>query len=139
MLARTSTRFVRSALRSSQLVTPVHQRRLFSTEEPAADAAPTKEEVAAGQAEWGIKYDDECLKFEKEWKEIADKVTQEQMSYLDTELSDLQKAKVDMLADKVLDLNAFEMRYFHTSVAMRLMRTSGINPLKLNLDWPSVK
>ena len=25
-------------------------------------------------AEWGIKYDDECLKFENEWKQIADKV-----------------------------------------------------------------
>ena len=27
-----------------------------------------------GEGEWGIKYDDECLKFEKEWKQIADEV-----------------------------------------------------------------
>jgi hypothetical protein len=28
---------------------------------------PTQEEVAANRDEWGIKYNDECLKFEKEW------------------------------------------------------------------------
>ena len=31
-------------------------------------------DAKTGAAEWGIKYDDECLKFEKEWKKIADKV-----------------------------------------------------------------
>ena len=39
---------------------------------------PTKEEVEAGRVEWGIKYDDECLKFEKEWELIAQKVQDEQ-------------------------------------------------------------
>ena len=54
-------------------------------------------------------------------------------------MSDLQKKKVDMLADKMLDMNVFELRYFHASVADRLMKTSGINPMKVNLDWPSIK
>lgn len=31
-------------------------------------AAPTDKEKEQARAEWGIKYDDECLKFEKEWK-----------------------------------------------------------------------
>ena len=26
------------------------------------------------KGEWGIKYNDECLKFEKEWKEISEKI-----------------------------------------------------------------
>ncbi len=26
------------------------------------------------KSEWGIKYNDDCLKFEKEWKKIADKI-----------------------------------------------------------------
>ena len=91
------------------------------------------------KSEWGIKYDDECLKFEKEWKEIADKVEQEQMVYIEKELSELQRKKVDLLADKLLDLNVFEMRYLAHSMKMRLQRTSGMNPLKLNLDWPSIK
>jgi len=39
--------------------------------------------------EWGVKYDDECLAFEKEWKEIADKVETEQATFLDNELSEL--------------------------------------------------
>ena len=56
--------------------------RYFSAE-PEAEAKaqvpePTKEEVEAGRVEWGIKYDDECLKFEKEWELIAQKVQDEQ-------------------------------------------------------------
>ena len=64
-----------------------------------------------GAAEWGIKYNDECLKFEKEWKQIADKIETEQSVYLESELSELQRKKCDMLTDKMLDLNIFEMRY----------------------------
>ena len=79
------------------------------------------------------------MQFEKEWKEIADKVDSEQMVYLANELSDLQKKKVDMLSDKVLDLNVFELRYLQASVKQRILKTSGINPLKVNMDWPSVK
>ena len=37
----------------------------------------TKEEIEIGRAEWGIKYSDEALKFEKEWKKIADEVEKE--------------------------------------------------------------
>jgi len=59
---------------TSQFVRPA-QAFSFSTSEEAA--APSKEEIDAGRAEWGIKYDDEALKFEKEWKEIADKVEAE--------------------------------------------------------------
>jgi hypothetical protein len=92
-----------------------------------------------GAAEWGIKYNDECLKFEKEWKQIADKIETEQSVYLDTELSELQRKKCDMLADKMLDLNIFEMRYLALQMKARVQKTSGINPLKLNMDWPSVK
>ena len=59
--------------------------------------------------------------------------------YLESELSELQKKKVDMLADRVLDLNVFEMRYLAASTKQRILRTSGLNPLKLNMDWPSIK
>lgn len=62
MLAR---RVVRGRLFWSQTA------KAFSTEKPSA------EEQAAGRAEWGIKYDDECLKFEKEWKTISDRVVAE--------------------------------------------------------------
>lgn len=39
-----------------------------------AAAAPSQAELEAGRAEWGIKYNDECLKFEKEWEIIANAV-----------------------------------------------------------------
>ena len=61
------------------------------------------------------------------------------MIYLESELSDLQKKKVDMIADKVLDMNIFEMRYFDSLLASKIHKSSGINPMKLNLDWPSLK
>jgi len=61
------------------------------------------------------------------------------MVYLAKELSELQMSKVDMLADKVIDLNAFEMRYLAASIKGRILKTSGINPLKMNMDWPSLK
>ena len=44
-----------------------------------------------------------------------------------------------MLCDKLLDMNLFEMRYLALKMKDRVQKTSGINPLKLNMDWPSVK
>jgi len=61
------------------------------------------------------------------------------MVFLSAELSDSQKKKVDLIADKLLDFNMMEHRYLAATVAQRIERTSGINMMKLNLDWPSVK
>ena len=108
-------------------------------EPPKEEFKPTEEELAAGQAEWGVKYDDECLKFEKEWETIAKAVQEQQMVYLESELGDLQKAKVDMLVDKVVDLNLFEMRYFVAKMEIKAAKSTGLSPMKMNLDWPSVK
>jgi hypothetical protein len=38
--------------------------------------------------------------------------TYRQRVYLEKDLSELQKRKVEMLADKLLDMNIFELRYF---------------------------
>ena len=61
-----------------------HNVRCFAAEaegkeEPAASSVPepTQEELEKGRVEWGIKYNDECLKFEKEWEIIA-KAVEEQ-------------------------------------------------------------
>ena len=35
-----------------------------------------------------------------------------QRVYLEKDLSEMQKRKVEMLADKLLDMNLFELRYF---------------------------
>lgn len=44
-----------------------------------------------------------------------------------------------MLVDKMLDMNIYELRYFSMMSKEKVMKTSGINPMKINLDWPSVK
>ena len=51
----------------------------------------------------------------------------------------MQQKKCDMLTDKMLDLNVFEMRYLALAMKERLQKTSGVNPMKINMDWPSVK
>jgi hypothetical protein len=61
------------------------------------------------------------------------------MVYIEKELSDLQKKKVEMLVDKVLDMNLNEIRYFSMLQKEKIIKTSGINPMKVNVDWPSVK
>lgn len=61
------------------------------------------------------------------------------MVYLESELGDLQKAKVDMLVDKVMDLNIFEMRYYIAKMEIKAAKSTGLSPMKMNLDWPSVK
>ena len=44
-----------------------------------------------------------------------------------------------MLADKVAFLNIFEMRYFNIRVKEHVLKSTGLNPMKINLDWPSIK
>ena len=44
-----------------------------------------------------------------------------------------------MLADKVVELNLFEMRYFSMLVSKKVAASTGLSPMKMNLDWPSLK
>lgn len=59
--------------------------------------------------------------------------------YIEKELSELQKKKVEMLADKIFDFNMMENRYFAIRMGERIEHFSGINPNKINMDWPDVK
>jgi hypothetical protein len=59
--------------------------------------------------------------------------------YLEKDLSEVQKKKVEMLADKLLDMNIFELQYFNAISKDKITKTSGVNPMKINMDWPSVK
>lgn len=110
--------------------------RMFSAE---GASQPSQQEIDANRAEWGIKYNDECLKFEKEWQILAEQVEREQKVYIESELGDLQREKVNLLVDKVVSLNVYEIRYFEMMLADKVQKTTGINPMKLNLDWPSIK
>jgi hypothetical protein len=73
--AALSQTFRQGALRPTLSCT---QTAFFSSEadqvaQPAAAAAePTAAEIEANRSEWGIKYDDECLKFEKDWQALAE-------------------------------------------------------------------
>ena len=57
--------------------------------------------------------------------------------YIEKELGNLQKLKVEILVDKVLSLNIFETRYFALMIKEMVQKTCGINPMKINPDWPA--
>ena len=39
--------------------------------------------------QWGIQYNDECLKFEKEWELISQAVQDKQSTFIEAELGDI--------------------------------------------------
>ena len=43
----------------------------------------TKSELEEGRKQWGIQYNDECLKFEKEWEILAQAVEDKQNAFID--------------------------------------------------------
>ncbi len=116
-----------------------------------------EEEQKKASQEWAKTFDEECFKYEKEWKKIveekekeygffcSEKVAQKitaknrQDKVLSKELSEASRNKVQFLIEKMMDLNMFEMRYLALKLKERIMRGVGINPLKLNMDWPSMK
>ena len=44
-----------------------------------------------------------------------------------------------MLADKIIELNMYELRYLSTAINQKVQRSTGLSPMKMNLDWPSLK
>ena len=54
-------------------------------------------------------------------------------------MSALQKKRVDLITEKVLDLNLFEMRYLTIMMKENLTKNSGFSPFYVNQDWPSKK
>ena len=72
--------------------------RMFSSEttEPVKDIKdefpePTDEEKQKYRDQWGLKYDDECFKFEKEWEQIARDRDESQMAALHEELDEYSR------------------------------------------------
>jgi len=59
--------------------------------------------------------------------------------YFSEDLDETSKAKVDYLTKMMIKFNIFELRYLSYRVKEKLRRGVGINPLKLNIDWPSIK
>ena len=62
-----------------------------------------------------------------------------QRAFVENQLDEPSRKKVAMLVSKLLDMNIYELKYFGLYNQQKLMKTAGISPLKMNLDWPSVK
>ena len=78
--------FLTRRLQASALST----RGLMATSRAANFASDnTGKDEGAAKQEWGIQYEDEIYKFQKEWKEIADAVAFENPTFIKNDLSDL--------------------------------------------------
>jgi large subunit ribosomal protein L7/L12 len=121
--------------------------RLFSSAEGEQEVNKMKEEFENISEEekqkyrdaWGLKFNDECIKFEKEWEKIAIEQEDKQRKALDENLDEYQKRKIEFLADKVCKLSIHEVRYLALVIGDSVKKTTGISPMKLNMDWPSLK
>ena len=58
---------------------------------------------------------------------------------MESELSELQRKKVEILTDKIMEMNMHQLRYLATVIREDIFKTSGINPFKINVDWPELK
>lgn len=84
-------------------------------------------------------FEDIAAKFEREWKLVYDETNTNQAAELSQVLTPNKKKRAELLAEAIVEMDLFELRYFSTLVRDRVAKTSGINPLKLNVDWPSLK
>jgi len=105
----------------------------------ATPAEPIEQTLQKEQEQKDEKNEDLAFKFEREWKKLYDERNASQLSELEKELTENQRKRVALLAQALLELNTLELRYFSTALREKVFKTSGINPLKLNLDWPTVK
>lgn len=43
------------------------------------------------------------------------------------------------MADAISSLNVFELRYMSSIVTEKIMKTTSVDLMKLNIDWPALK
>ncbi|KRW98850.1 Ribosomal protein L7/L12, C-terminal/adaptor protein ClpS-like [Pseudocohnilembus persalinus] len=82
---------------------------------------------------------DMAAKFQREWEQIAQAKDKQQIQTLTEELSEDQRKKVDLIAKAMLDLNVFESRYLTISLKENIYKSTNIDLMKLNIDWPGIK
>lgn len=59
--------------------------------------------------------------------------------FFSEELDETSKAKVAFLVKQLLGYNIFSMRYLSLRLKERIVSGIGIDPMKLNIDWPSAR
>ena len=61
------------------------------------------------------------------------------MVALKEELSEHQMERIDLLAKMTSGLDTYELDYFELYLSNKVKKTTGLHPMKLNMDWPSLK
>ncbi|KAL4429298.1 hypothetical protein ABPG74_002284 [Tetrahymena malaccensis] len=107
------------------------QEKLFNF---TSEHIVTKDQIAKDE-----QYQELAFKFEREWQKIQRETEDKQRQALDAELTPAQKKRVEFIADAFIELNIMEIRYLNHTLKERLIKTTGLSPLKVNIDWPSLK
>ncbi len=62
-----------------------------------------------------------------------------QQAYVSEFLSDMQKQRSEMLADKMAQLNPFEVQYVLKLLNDRFRSLTTLDLVNLNASWPAIK
>ncbi|KAM3147333.1 hypothetical protein pb186bvf_000584 [Paramecium bursaria] len=78
-------------------------------------------------------------KRQQEWDAIAKKRLNDQLQYLDSQLSQVQKDRVDTLVDALIDLDVYEMQCLAQMINAHQIKSQGIGIFEVNTSWPILK
>ena len=76
-----------------------------SSFEFCSDSTPPPEKKSTSNDNWGLKYNEADLDKQEEWSKIVDAKHEKTKKHLQERLNDSEKAKVELVAEKMLALN----------------------------------
>lgn len=116
---------LRSQVKAFSRILAASTKNHFSTVPPSEGQPAGQQDSASGYVE--------------EWQKVYEQRTASQQAELEQHLTPNQKKRLDLLSQALLEMDKEEVKYFTTLVRDRIFKSSGINPLKLNVDWPTLK
>lgn len=107
------------------------QPSTISTTDPEFKTFITEEELSKNE-----QLKEKLHKFEREWKRLYEEKRQIDYSKTIDHLNEHQKKKVEFLVKHTQKLNLQERQYFAIKIRDQILKTTGLNPLKVNANWP---
>jgi len=140
MKATKSMRSCRKLVRTTGLCHPAGLFNTGLTRAGFAEKVTVQELQEAFKTGDQEKYGKFVEQFQERWNRLAAACDADaESSVIDTDLTDLQKEKVDFLISKSLELGALEMRYLDARIAYYKQRDFGVTPYTLGHDWPNLQ
>lgn len=116
----------------------------FATASPATsqdiDISQLENILNEGKQDREDHYEDLTLKFDREWNRVYQESPRaEQIGDVKKVITEIQKKRVELLAQSILELNMDETRYFTANLRSNIFRKSGVNSERSNIAWKDVQ